>query len=107
MVDIVLTEIFKRQFKQLAKKYSSLPKDFSALLDKIEKEPTFGTSIGDDCFKIRLAISSKNRGKSGGSRVITHVLFTDNCVRILSIYDKSEKDNLEKNELEKLKKQKD
>jgi hypothetical protein len=92
MFDIVLTEIFKRQFRHLAKKYPSLPKDFSALLDKIEKEPTLGTSIGDE---------------SGGSRVITHVLFTDNCVRILSIYDKGEKDTLEKNELDKLKKQKD
>jgi mRNA-degrading endonuclease RelE of RelBE toxin-antitoxin system len=107
MLDIVLTEIFKRQFKQLAKKYPSLRKDFNALLDEIEKEPTFGTSIGDDCYKIRLAIGSKNKGKRGGSRVITHVLFTDNCVRILSIYDKGEKDTLEDKELKKLKNQKD
>jgi mRNA-degrading endonuclease RelE of RelBE toxin-antitoxin system len=107
MVDIVLTEIFKREFKHLAKKYPSLRKDFNALLDKIEGNPTFGTSIGDDCYKIRLAISSKNKGKRGGSRVITHVLFADNCVRILSIYDKGEKDTLEDKELKKLKNQKD
>jgi mRNA-degrading endonuclease RelE of RelBE toxin-antitoxin system len=106
MFDIILTEKFKQQFRRLAKKYPSLPKDFNNLLDKIEQEPTFGTSIGSDCYKIRLAISSKNQGKSGGSRVITHVLFTDDCVRILSIYDKGEKENLKKGELDKLKEQK-
>lgn len=107
MFEIILTEKFKHQFRRLAKKYPSLPSDFNALLDKIEQEPTYGTPLGEDCYKIRLAITSKKRGKRGGSCVITHVVFSNDCVRILSIYDKAEKDNLEQGELKSLKNQKD
>jgi len=30
-----------------------------------------GTPLGNDVYKIRLAIASKNKGKSGGARVIS------------------------------------
>ena len=51
-----------------------------------------GTPLGKDCFKIRVAIPSKNRGKSGGARVITHVRVIGENVFLLSIYDKSEQE---------------
>lgn len=46
--------------------------------------------MGDHCFKIRLSIASKGKGKSGGARVITYVLVKDNMVFLLAIYDKAE-----------------
>ena len=56
----------------------------------LETNPSQGTPVGKNCFKIRLAIRSKNAGKSGGARVITHVKIIKQTVYLLSIYDKSE-----------------
>lgn len=58
-----------------------------------------GTAIGNNCYKIRLAISSKGKGKSGGARLITNIVITEETVYLLSIYDKSEKENLSDKEL--------
>ncbi|WP_369818103.1 type II toxin-antitoxin system RelE/ParE family toxin [Pedobacter sp. R20-19] len=58
-----------------------------------------GTPIGKNCFKIRIAITSKGKGKSGGARVITNFIITESTVYLLSIYDKSEQDNISDKEL--------
>lgn len=55
-----------------------------------------------NCFKIRLAITSKGKGKSGGARIITHVQVAANSVFLLSIYDKSERENLTDTKIEAL-----
>lgn len=56
----------------------------------LSKEPTSGTSIGNNTFKIRISIKSKSKGKSGGGRVITYVVNAHKEVYLLTIYDKSE-----------------
>jgi hypothetical protein len=66
---------------------------------QLEEDPTKGTSIGNNCQKIRLAIASKGKGKSGGASVITHAIFIENIVYLLSIYDKSEIENLTDKEI--------
>jgi hypothetical protein len=58
-----------------------------------------GIPIGNDCFKIKMAITSKGRGKSGGARVITHVRVTRQYIYMLSVYDKSEAENITDNEI--------
>ena len=93
---------FDKQLKRLAKKYPSLKKEFAELLDSLEKNPKQGTNLGHNCFKIRIVIASKGKGKSGGARVITTVIVTELTVYLLSIYDKSEKDNLTNKELDDL-----
>ena len=64
--------------------------------------PQQGTALGNNCYKVRLAITSKGKGKSGGARVITYVLVLDETVYLLSIYDKSEQDSISESELLKL-----
>jgi len=59
-------------------------------------------SIGKSCFKIRIAIASKGKGKRGGARIITNFMVTDVTVYLLSIYDKSEQQNLTNKELDEL-----
>ena len=49
-----------------------------------------------------MAITSKNRGKSGGARIITNVHVVGETVYLLSIYDKSDKSNLDEGELDEL-----
>ena len=86
--------VFDRQAKRLAKKFPSLKKELQTLIDELKEDPTQGTPIGDDCQKVRLAMASKCKGKSGGARVIVHVVFKDGTAYLLSIYDKSELENL-------------
>jgi hypothetical protein len=58
--------------------------------------------IGRGCYKIRLSIASKSKGKSGGGRVITHVQVSKNTVYLLSIYDKSEMESITPSDLSEL-----
>lgn len=93
---IVLTDEFRRQAKKLAKKYRSLSKDLKGLFDSLKGNPYQGDKIGEDTYKVRLAIKSKGKGKSGGARVITYLdveiinEIQDVTINILTIYDKSQ-----------------
>jgi hypothetical protein len=91
---ITFTPEFKREYKKLAKRYLSLDDDMKALLIRIYENPSLGTSLGSGAFKIRLAISSKKKGKSGGARVITYYISEDAELYLLSIYDKSEQSDI-------------
>lgn len=62
---------------------------------QLEVRPNAGTGLGNGMYKVRLAISSKGKGKSGGARVITYVVTEDHEVYLLSIYDKSEFDTVD------------
>lgn len=89
---------FDRRAKRLAKKYKSLKTDLQQLVNTLRQTPTHGTDLGDGVYKIRLAIASKNGGKSGGGRIITYALKVaePDCyeVTLLTIYDKSEISNV-------------
>ena len=91
--------LFEKQAKKLNKKYPSLKSELVALVQNLQENPQQGTPVGNSCFKIRLAIKSKGKGKSGGARVITHIVVMKETVYLLSIYDKSNKDNLSDQEL--------
>jgi mRNA-degrading endonuclease RelE of RelBE toxin-antitoxin system len=97
--------VFDRQAKRLIKKFPSLKKELQTLIHELADEPTKGTSISHNCYKIRMAIASKGKGKSGGARVITHILFKNNTAYLLSIYDKSDIENLSDKEVIELLKQ--
>ncbi len=101
-MNIIITDHCKKELKRLLKKYRSITSDFEYLLDIIEENPLQGTPLGKDCYKIRMAIKSKNQGKSGGARVITCLKIVDETIYLLSIYDKSEKEDLEEKELDSL-----
>jgi hypothetical protein len=90
---------FVKRLKELSKKYPSLKNDFSALLKELEKNPRTGTELGKDCYKIRLAIKSKGRGKSGGARIITCVKIQSDSIYFFTIYDKADQDTISDSEL--------
>lgn len=97
--NILLTHRFEKELKRLVKKFPSLKIEFKELIEEITKNPQEGTFIGNNCYKIRVAIESKRKGKSGGARAITYVYVERETVYLLTIYDKSEKENLKPNEL--------
>ena len=92
-------EVFEKQAKRLIKKYASLRKELIELVQSLKESPTQGTAIGKNCYKIRVAIASKGKGKRGGARVITYIVIQDKTVYLLSIYDKSDKETLSDTEL--------
>lgn len=97
---IVPTPPFERELKRLAKKYLSIKKDIEKLGTELLETPTLGTPLGNDCYKIRMAISSKGRGKSGGARIITYVQVIEKDIFLVAIYDKSEVGSISQKEIE-------
>ncbi|MFI5159602.1 MAG: type II toxin-antitoxin system RelE/ParE family toxin [Sphingobacteriales bacterium] len=97
--NIEVTSLFEKQIKRLAKKYPSLKKEYIELVSSLKQNPVQGASIGNSCYKIRIGIASKGKGKSGGGRVITHIKITQTKIYLLSIYDKSEQSDITDNDL--------
>lgn len=93
---------FERKATRLIKKYSSLKNELFELVEKLKINPEEGTPIGNNCFKIRLPIASKGKGKSGGARIITNVVVKHLTVYLISIYDKAEQESLSNKELREL-----
>ena len=89
---------FDRDIKKLAKKYRSLKSELAELISSLEENPTQGISLGQHCYKIRLAIKSKG----SGARIVTYVMTEDEQVILLTIYDKKDKADLEPGELDSL-----
>jgi mRNA-degrading endonuclease RelE of RelBE toxin-antitoxin system len=111
-VEIRTSENFKREARRLLKKFPSLQFELMELQRKLAENPKTGTMIGHNAFKIRLAIHSKGKGKSGGARVISYLeqiveVETQNLdelvvVNLISIYDKSETATISDKELKAL-----
>ena len=99
---IELTNNFKKEAKKLIKKYASLRSEIIELGKELSKNPTLGTPLGNDVYKIRLAIASKNKGKSGGARIISFVKIIDETVFMISIYNKGERDSITDKEIQEL-----
>lgn len=93
---------FGKQLKRLAKKYPSLKQDFANFLESLKIVPDQGSPSGKNCFKIRIAIKSKGKGKRSGARVITSFVISNDTIYLLAIYDKSNKNNLSDRELKEL-----
>lgn len=95
---------FDNQLKALAKKNPSILEDISTLAVKLSEDPFIGTLLFNDVYKIRLKITSKGRGKSGGARVIYFNLFAQKDVDkvvLIAIYDKGDQESMSDKEIKK------
>jgi len=92
--NVIPTDNFNKEVKQLAKKYHSLKDDLIKLRAELLENPMLGTSLGSNIYKIRMAITSKGKGKSSGARVISFVYVLNKQIYLIDIYDKSERDNI-------------
>ena len=112
-VIINITKNFKAEVKPLLKKYHSLHDDLLKLQRELSETPRLGISLGKDIYKVRLKITSKGKGKSGGARIISLVDTTiigfaeliseeEINVNLISIYDKSDVSNISDKELKNI-----
>ena len=99
---IITIPSFNKELKALLKKHRSIKTDIALLGKELSENPKLGIEILENCFKIRMAISSKGKRKSGGARVITYFYINDETVYLLSIYDKSDNESISDNEIRDL-----
>ena len=99
---VIPIEKFKKEAKRLVKKYPSLKNELSILSSLWQTNPAAGTSLGNNTYKIRIAIKSKGTGKSGGARAITYVVNEYKEVYLLTIYDKADIDSVDDSTLRKI-----
>lgn len=93
-MNVRISADFKASYKQLKKRHKSFEADFERLLASLLENPMQGVELIGGARKIRLAITSKGRGKSGGARVIIRVRFIRDELQLLYIYDKSDMENV-------------
>ena len=104
-VKVTPSSVFVRKAKQLAKKYPSFVEDLRTFEKSLVANPKQGVDLGRGLRKIRMSISSKGAGKSGGARVIAHeaiVSVEEEIVTLITIYDKSKQESISDSELKKL-----
>lgn len=112
-VTVKITKSFSVAAKPLLKKYHSLSKDLNFLEKELKINPRTGVSLGQDIYKIRLKISSKKKGKSGGTRVISlvqniligvieNISEEEVVVNLITIFDKGEVENISDKEIKEL-----
>ena len=102
---ITTSSYFNVVAKKLAKKYPSFKEDLIAFREELLKNPQQGTELSPGIRKIRMAIKSKGKGKSGGARVITYNFLTaemDGKIVLLLIYDKEDASSVKVNVLKEI-----
>jgi mRNA-degrading endonuclease RelE of RelBE toxin-antitoxin system len=90
--EIITTPHFEKSLKKLAKHYKSLKLDFAEFIQSLQNNPFQGVELFPGIRKIRMSVSSKGKGKSGGARVITYTVCIDKengSIYLVEIYDKS------------------
>ena len=103
--EIIPTPDFEKSFKTLAKRHRSLKEDFREFSEELKRNPFQGDELSPGIRKIRMAIASKGRGKSGGARVITYTVVAmeeSGDVYLIDIYDKRDYSNVELSTLHKI-----
>lgn len=104
-IEFDFTPEFLKSAKILSKRYRSFGDDLKELCDEIVRNPNVGDDLGNGIKKLRMAIKSKGKGKSGGARVITlDVVISDALERItfLYVYDKSDMANISNNKIKQI-----
>lgn len=54
--EVLYTRNFEKNLKKLVKKYPSLKSEVLGLIESLENNPEQGKSLGNACYKIRLAL---------------------------------------------------
>lgn len=77
--NVIATEIFERKLKKLSKKHKSLKANLFPVIQELTENPTFGTPLGKEYYKIRVAIASKGRGNRVEQDSLLMFVFLKKC----------------------------
>lgn len=93
---------YKHSKKQLKKRFRQIDSDVNQFLHSLESVNDLGISLGDGIYKVRIANSDKNKGKSAGYRLITLLKVIESHIHLIYIYDKSDLENITEKELDEM-----
>ncbi|MDK9693287.1 MAG: type II toxin-antitoxin system RelE/ParE family toxin [Sulfurimonas sp.] len=95
---IEYSDNFLKEAKPLSKKFKLLKSDLRVAINEIGSSKDFGVHLGFSLFKKRVKNSSIPTGKSGGFRIIIYQQL-ENKIILISIFSKTDKENLSDDEL--------
>ena len=100
---------FKKQLKQLKKKYPRCGGIIQSYIERLEQgellgDPYDGLGLppNEDIYKLRIPNPDAGKGSSGGFRVIYYVVRDNQYIDLLVIYSKLEIDNIAQSEILKI-----
>lgn len=99
--DITKTPFFEKRVRELKKRFRNIEEDLDGWSERLNDIKELGVQLKSNVYKVRIANSDKNRGKSSGYRLITYLKFCNNELVFIYIYDKSDIENISENELDK------
>jgi len=104
MIDIFTLPLFDKKLKHYKKKNPLLKRDYSELLDLLEanSSPTTAIQLKDKVYKLRMANSSSNKGKSAGYRVYYFYKDDKDTLLLFYIHSKGDESNINDVRLDKL-----
>ena len=104
-IEFILTTTFLTESKHLGKRYRSLKDDLAVFKQSLQENPFQGVELTPGIRKIRMAIGSKGRGKSGSARVVTATAIVaehKGHIALLTIYDKADASTIKMNVIKKM-----
>ena len=99
---VVEQELYKKTLKKLSKTYRNIDLDIKGFLTSIKTKEDLGIELKSNIFKVRIANSNKNKGKSAGYRLISYLEIIENELHLLYIYDKCKLVNVTEKEIDEL-----
>lgn len=103
-IQVYYTSEFKRNVRQLAKKYRHIREDLQVLIEQFLTGETPGEQIqqvGHTVFKVRVNNSDINKGKRAGYRVI-YYLQTAQAIILITVYSKTEQGDISPDSVRRL-----
>ena len=99
---IIEQELYLKALKKLSKKYKNIENDIEDFLLNLSSLNDLGIELKNNVYKVRIANSNKNKGKSAGYRLISYVKITESEIHLIYIYDKSSLENISEKEIDTL-----
>ncbi|MGL5795776.1 MAG: type II toxin-antitoxin system RelE/ParE family toxin [Waterburya sp.] len=103
-VRVEASPTFKRNIKNLGKKYRSIRSDIEPIIKQLQNGELPGnqiSGIGYKVFKLRVKNSHIAKGKSGGYRLIYYCQTTTGII-LLTIYSKSEQADITADDIRRI-----
>jgi mRNA-degrading endonuclease RelE of RelBE toxin-antitoxin system len=100
-VEVRFSKQFKRDLKQLVKRYRRIKSDLNPVLEQLQSGETLGDRIQGTqhlVYKVRIRNTDARKGKSGGYRVIYYIQVVERII-LITIYSKSEQSDISSEEI--------
>ncbi|MCL6260474.1 hypothetical protein M3O96_15330 [Aquiflexum sp. TKW24L] len=100
--NIICTDVFSKELKNLVKEHPSFSHDFGLLLDKLEQNPDTGTPLGNQFFKTKLAYRAMGRQSREKPNVQVYFCIKQNNVYLIALHNRHEPGTFPERDMQEL-----